>query len=98
MAEGRTVGHHYADPTSESADGSVITGKVTASIPGPTPADIAWLRLSVVGHRGAGVVAGVTSAERIDTHGGTAQGPREVAGGCLAAPYSAAHIFLHEGS
>lgn len=98
IADGRTVGRHYAGPTWESVDGSVITGKVTASIAGPTPADIAWLRLSIVGHRGAGVLAGVTSVQRIDTHGGTAQGPCEAAGAFLAAPYSATYVFLHEGS
>ena len=34
MAEGKTVGRHYAGPNWEYSDGSAVVGKVAASAPG----------------------------------------------------------------
>src|SRR5882724_12934663 len=48
MADGKTVGHHYAGPNWEHSDGSAVVGKVTASVPGTTPNDIPWLKLDVI--------------------------------------------------
>src|SRR5882724_2289504 len=42
MADGKTVGRHYAGPNWEHSDGSAVVGKVTASVPGTTPNDIPW--------------------------------------------------------
>jgi hypothetical protein len=96
ISDGTTVGRHYAGPVWENVDGSAITGKVVASVPGATPNDIAWLKLSVVSTRGEGVFSKVTTVQRIDTHGGAVQGPCEATGTSLVAPYSATYVFVRE--
>ena len=53
MADGRTVGRHYAGPNWEDVDGSAVTGKVAGSAPGATPNDITWLKLDVISHESA---------------------------------------------
>src|SRR5712664_2158129 len=58
MADGKTVGRHYAGPNWEYSDGSAVVGKVTASVPGTTPNDIPWLKLDVISRRGSGVLTG----------------------------------------
>src|SRR5216684_4335495 len=47
MAEGKTVGRHYAGPNWEHVDGSAVVGKTIGNAPGATPADIPWLKLDV---------------------------------------------------
>ena len=47
LAEGKTVGRHYAGPNWELADGSAVAGKATGNAPGATAADIPWLKLEV---------------------------------------------------
>jgi len=42
--------------------------------PGATVNDIPWLKLDVVNRRGSGTLADVTTVQRINTHGGAAQG------------------------
>src|SRR5260370_40186924 len=37
MADGKTVGRHYAGPNCEHSDGSAVVGKVAASAPGAAP-------------------------------------------------------------
>ncbi len=54
MADGKTVGRHYAGPNWEDADGSAVTGKVWAVRPGRPRTDITWLKLEVISHRGSG--------------------------------------------
>jgi hypothetical protein len=92
--DGKTVGRHYAGPNWEYTDGSVVTGKVTASAPGTSAYDIPWLRLEVAAHRGAGVFGAVTTVQRINTHGGVLTGSCEKAGAFFSAPYSADYVFL----
>ena len=96
--EGKTVGHHYAGPTWEDVDGSTVTGKVTGSAPGATTNDIPWLKLDVVSQRGGGALANVTTVQRLDTHGGAAQGGCDKPGAFLNVPYSATYVFLRKGS
>jgi hypothetical protein len=43
--DGRTIGRHYAGPTWEHTDGSMIVGMVVGIVFGATPNDIPWLRL-----------------------------------------------------
>src|SRR6266446_9979593 len=45
LADGKTVGRHYAGLNWEHSDGSAVTGKVAGSVPGAAPNDITWLRL-----------------------------------------------------
>ncbi len=70
MADGKTVGRHYAGPNWEDVDGSAVTGKAAGNAPGATANDIAWLKLDVIAHRGSGVLTPVTTVQRINTSGG----------------------------
>src|SRR6185437_7555852 len=97
MADGKTVGRHYAGPNWEHVDGSVVTAKTAGSAPGATANDIAWLKLEVIAHRGSGVLSGVTTVQRINTAGGKLDGACEKAGATRSAPYSADYVFLKKG-
>jgi hypothetical protein len=92
--DGRTIGRHYAGPTWEHTDGSMVVGKVVGTALGTTPNDIPWLRLEVVARRGKGMLSGVTTVQRINTKGGSAQGPCDNTGTYLSVPYSAQYVFL----
>src|SRR5439155_778529 len=70
LVDGKTIGHHYAGPTWENSDGSAVVGKVSASAPGATANDIPWLKLEITSRRGSGILADVTTVQRINTHGG----------------------------
>jgi hypothetical protein len=96
LADGKTVGRHYAGPNWEYSDGSAVTGKVAASAPGTSTNDIPWLRLDIVAHRGAGLLGTVTTVQRINTHGGVLTGSCEKPGGFFSAPYSADYVFLQK--
>src|SRR5437764_13412211 len=47
LADGKTIGRHYAGPNWELSDSSAVAGKVVGNAPGATAADIAWLKLEV---------------------------------------------------
>ena len=97
LADGKTVGRHYAGPNWEHADGSAVVGKATGNAPGATPKDIPWLKLEVVASRGSGVLSGVTTVQRINTVGGRHDGVCEKAGAFFSAPYAADYVFLRKG-
>jgi hypothetical protein len=97
MADGKTVGRHYAGPNWEHVDGSVVTAKAAGSAPGATANDIAWLKLEVIAHRGNGVLSGVTTVQRINTAGGKLEGACDKVGATISAPYSAEYVFLKKG-
>src|SRR5712671_889694 len=61
LADGKTVGRHYAGPSWEHSDGSAVVGKAAASVPGATPNDIPWLKLEAISRRGSGVLSGFTT-------------------------------------
>jgi Protein of unknown function (DUF3455) len=94
---GKAFGKHFAGPSWEANDGSRVAGKAVANAPSPDPESIPWLLVSVVSHNGEGVLARVTSIQRINTRGGKAP-----ASGCDAAhvsqesriPYSADYVFF----
>ncbi|HEY0910261.1 MAG TPA: DUF3455 domain-containing protein [Bradyrhizobium sp.] len=94
MADGKTVGRHYAGPNWEDADGSAVTGKAIGNAPGATAGDIAWLKLEVIAHRGSGALSGVTTVQRINTQGGQLTGACDKVGATKSAPYSADYVFL----
>jgi hypothetical protein len=95
--DGKAFGKHFAGPSWEAADGSRITGKASANAPSPDADSIPWLLVKVVSHSGAGVLAPVTSLQRINTKGGKAP-----ASGCdathvgqdIRVPYSADYLFF----
>jgi len=64
----------YAGPTWEDTDGSAVMGKVVGDAPGATAKDISWLKLDVVSRRGNGLLADVSTVQRINTHGGVIRG------------------------
>jgi uncharacterized protein DUF3455 len=98
LLDGKTVGRHYAGPNWEHADGSAVVGKVVANAPGKTAGDIAWLKLDVTARRGSGTLSGITTVQRINTHGGAHAGACDKAGAFHSAPYAADYVFLRKGS
>jgi len=96
LADGKTIGRHYAGPNWEHSDGSAVTGKAAGNAPGATANDIPWLKLSVVSSRGSGTLTGVTTVQRINTQGGKLDGACDKAGSFKSAPYSAEYVFLRK--
>ncbi|MGY4480597.1 DUF3455 domain-containing protein [Bradyrhizobium sp. USDA 3364] len=94
IADGRTVGRHYAGPNWEHVDGSAVTARTAGSAPGTTAADIPWLKLEVISHRGNGQLSGVATVQRINTSGGELSGACDKAGALKSAAYSADYVFL----
>jgi uncharacterized protein DUF3455 len=96
LADGKTIGHHYAGPSWEHSDGSAVVGKAVGNAPGATANDIPWLKLEVVSQRGSGILSGVTTVQRINTMGGKLEGPCDKIGTFKSAPYSADYVFLRK--
>src|SRR5207253_9964689 len=57
-------------PSWRHQDGSEVSGKAVARVESPDADSIPWLLVSATGHAGRGVLAGVTSIQRINTLGG----------------------------
>ena len=95
--DGKAFGKHFAGPSWEASDGSGVVGKAAANVASPDAESIPWLLVKVVSHAGDGVLARVTSIQRINTKGGKAP-----ASGCDAVhagqevrvPYSADYLFF----
>jgi hypothetical protein len=98
ILDGKTVGRHYAGPNWDHIDGSGITGKVVGKAPGKTDGDIPWLKLEATAHRGSGMLADVTTIQRINTSGGVMSGACDKAGDLKSAPYAADYVFLRKAS
>jgi hypothetical protein len=92
--DGATVGRHYAGPSWELQDGSLVTAKVAERFPGATDRDIPLLKLDVTSHRGSGQLADVTTILRFNTLGGLATGPCPSAGKLISVPYAADYGFF----
>jgi hypothetical protein len=98
---GRQIGKHFAGPSWQSSDGSLVTGEVAAKVASPNANAIPWLLLRAKSHEGTGQLASVKYIQRTDTKGGVAP-----SGGCDAAHqgpearmrYSASYTFFSEGS
>lgn len=97
ILDGKTVGRHYAGPTWEHMDGSVVVAKGAGSAPGATADDIAWLKLEVLSHRGNGTLDAASAVQRINTSGGVLRGSCDHAGRLMSVPYSADYVFLRAG-
>jgi uncharacterized protein DUF3455 len=95
--DGKSFGKHFAGPSWKAEDGSQVIGKAAANVPSPDLNSIPWLLVKVVSRSGDGVLARVTSIQRINTKGGKAP-----ATGCDAAhsgqelpvAYSADYVFF----
>lgn len=91
---GKKVGKHYAGPTWESTeDGSKVTATVKARAESTEPGAIPWLLLTATQTTGDGVLAGVKSVQRTDTHGGKAPPGGCTADETLRVPYAATYWF-----
>jgi hypothetical protein len=97
LADGKTIGRHYAGPNWEHSDGSAVVGKVATNAPGATPSDIPWLKLDVVSRRGNGILTSVTTVQRINTQGGKLERARDKTGVLRSVAYSADYVFLRKG-
>jgi uncharacterized protein DUF3455 len=97
LADGKTIGRHYAGPNWENSDGSAVTGKAVGTSPGAAPNDIPWLKLEVVSRRGSGILSSATTVQRINTSGGKLEGACDKAGAYRSVPYSADYVFLRKG-
>jgi len=69
-ANNKSIGKHYAGPAWKHNDGSEVVGKVAVRQDAPDTTDIPWLLLTAASHSGAGILASVTSIQRIHTKGG----------------------------
>jgi len=95
---GELVGKHYAGPTWESMDGSVVVGVARANADSPDGAAIPWLLLQAQSNEGNGLFSTVTYVQRLDTSGG-----RAPADGCVVAsngqelrvPYTASYAYAY---
>ena len=96
LVDGKTNGRHYAGPNWEHSDGSAVVGKVSASAPGAAASDIPWLKLEITSRRGSGILADVTTVQRINTHGGKRDGACDPVGSFVSVPSSADYVFLHK--
>jgi Protein of unknown function (DUF3455) len=93
----KIAGYHSAGPTWELTDGSAITGKAIGNAPGADATrDIPWLKLEVATHKGAGMLADVTTVQRINTVGGVLTGACDHEGAGRGMPYSADYVFLRK--
>ena len=75
--KGNTIVRHSAGPAWKHTDGSEVTGRVVAKHDAPKADAIPWLLLSAATHSGQGILARVTSIQRIHTEGGMAPQPSE---------------------
>jgi hypothetical protein len=71
-ASGETVGRHFAGPTWQGHDGSVVVGQVIERAASPDEGAIPWLMLGAKQHAGSGVFSTITYILRLDTVGGVA--------------------------
>jgi hypothetical protein len=87
---------HFAGPSWEANDGSIVTAAKIASAAAPDATDIPWLLLQAATHKGDGLFANVTYIQRLATENGVAP-----ATGCddahvnaeTLAPYGADYFF-----
>lgn len=96
MADGKTVGRHFAGPHWEFDDGSKVSGKVVARADKAGGTDIPLLKLAATVQRAGGLLDGVTTILRLETVGGVAQGPCEAAGALKSVPYAADYAFYRK--
>lgn len=86
------AGHHYAGPTWEARDGSVVKGKRLAGASVDATA-IPWLLLEASEHSGRGWMTRVSYIQRLDTHGGVAPAGSCELGAKVEVAYTATYAF-----
>jgi len=87
------VGVHYGGPTWKTNSGSLVIGKNPIRCT-PDPDSIPWLRLEADETDGAGIFAGVTYIQRVNTNGGKAPAePGTYDGERVDVPYTTEYVF-----
>jgi hypothetical protein len=97
LVNGYTVGRHFAGPSWQLTDGSLVVGKVAGSATGATGDDVPWLKLEVAAGQASGQFAAVTVVQRINTSGGALAGTCDTIGALRPVPYSSDYVFLAKG-
>jgi hypothetical protein len=99
-ARGKRVGTHYAGPSWEYKDGSVVTGARLASLT-PDPTSIPWLLIQATPQTKSGKFSDVTYIQRLDTAGGLAPDPATCTGARIGdlspVEYTATYYFFEAG-
>ena len=71
-AAGHRVGHHFAGPSWQAEDGSLVTGEALVTSRAPRADAIPWLVLKAKSHSGEGLFSAVAFIVRSATVGGAA--------------------------
>lgn len=97
---GAVIGTHFAGPAWKYQDGSEVIAKAAAHVDSPDGQSIPWLLLTAAEHRGAGLMATVSSIQRIHTSGGKPIGEctTERQGAQSKSRYSADYYFYAPAS
>ena len=93
ISDGNTLGRHFAGPSWELADGSLILGSVTSKADAGSPSDIPWLSIDVVQNSHVGLLKDVRVVQRIATAGGSMARACLHEGDLVAEPYVADYLF-----
>ena len=98
-AKGHAIAKHFAGPSWQAEDGSVVVGELVQASPSPSPdaGAIPWLVLHAKSHTGAGQMANVQYIVRTRTEGGVAPATgcdAGHAGAEVRVPYSAVYLFF----
>jgi hypothetical protein len=88
----RVIGSHYAGPAWKHTDGSEVTGKVLAKVDSPDSDAIPWLLLTAASHSGSGMLANVSTIQRIHTKGGQPSATRPCTSSNLDATSKSSYV------
>ena len=96
-AAGDKVGHHFAGPTWQADDGSMVVGEPVVASRSPNTGAIPWLALRARAHGGQGLFSRVSYVVRSDIEGGPAPAigcDAEHSGTEARVGYSATYTFF----
>ena len=96
-AHGHVIGKHFAGPSWQAEDGSVVVGEPISVSPSPDAGAVTWIVLRAKSHTGQGVMASVQYVVRTRTKGGVAPATgcdASHAGAETRVPYSAVYLFF----
>jgi Protein of unknown function (DUF3455) len=89
--QGNVIGRHYAGPTWQLKDGSLVRGKAIATTPPSDAQSVPWLLLKA--SFGTGEFKAVMFIQRRNTHGGAAPSTTCKGNVKLRVPYTANYLF-----
>jgi hypothetical protein len=96
-AKGHAIARHFAGPSWQAEDGSIVVGELVQASPSPDAGAVPWLVLHAKSHTGAGQMANVQYIVRTRTEGGMAPATgcdAGHAGAEVRMPYSAVYLFF----